>query len=79
MNATVARITPPASRWSAVFTVRHLAPVALARLAALPGTLKGIALQTLPPQSANLMAGSDATLIIPTAVLFKLIPTLPMA
>lgn len=78
-NATVARISPPANRWSAVFTARRLAPVALARLAVQPGILRGIALQTLPPQSANLVAGSDATVIVPTAALFKAISTLPVA
>lgn len=75
----MAIISPPASRWSAASTAQRLAPVALARLAVQPGILKGIALQTLPQQSANLVAGSDATVIIPTAVLFKAIPTLPVA
>lgn len=78
-NVAVVIIILLASEWSAVFTVRRLALVALARLAALPGTLKGITSQTPCQQSASPKAGADATLIIPGAVLFKVIPTLPTA
>lgn len=78
-NVAVARIILLASKWSAVSTVRRLALVVLARLAALAGTLKGIASHTPSPQSANPMAGSDAILIIPRAVLFEVISTLPAA